>query len=58
MDRHRADRDARDATRKAAWESAARGDAINRELKGQTGPGKKGTLADRGKMIRNFSILC
>jgi len=49
MDRHRVDREARDATRKAAWESSARGDSINRELKGQSGPGKKGTLADRAK---------
>ena len=49
METHRNDRDARDATRKAAWESSARGDAINRDLKGAGGPAKKSTLADRAK---------
>jgi hypothetical protein len=49
METHRNDRDARDATRKAAWESSARGDAINRDLKGPGGQAKKSTLADRAK---------
>jgi uncharacterized protein YdcH (DUF465 family) len=49
MDRHRNDRDIRDATRKAAWESNARQDDNNRKMAGMAGPGKKSTLADRAK---------
>jgi hypothetical protein len=49
MENHRNDRDARDATRKAAWESSARGDAVNRDLKTTGLPAKKSTLADRAK---------
>jgi hypothetical protein len=49
MERHRNDRDARDATRKAAWESNARQDDNNRKMAGMGGPGKKSTLADRAK---------
>jgi hypothetical protein len=49
MENHRNDRDARDATRKAAWESSARGDAVNRDLRSTGVPAKKSTLADRAK---------
>jgi hypothetical protein len=49
MERHRSDRDTRDATRKAAWESNARQDDNNRKMAGMGGPGKKSTLADRAK---------
>jgi hypothetical protein len=49
MERHRNDRDVRDATRKAAWESSARQDDNNRKMAGMGGPGKKSTLADRAK---------
>ena len=43
------DREQRDATRKAAWESSARQDDTNRKLASMNGPGKKATLADRAK---------
>jgi hypothetical protein len=49
METHRQEREQRDATRKAAWDSAARNEGVNRNLQGVTGPGKKGTLADRAK---------
>jgi hypothetical protein len=49
MERHRNDRDVRDATRKAAWESNARKEDNNRKMAGMGGPGKKSTLADRAK---------
>jgi hypothetical protein len=49
MDTHRQERDARDATRQAAWDSTARNDGINRSLQAAGGPAKKGTLADRAK---------
>jgi hypothetical protein len=49
MERHRNDRDVRDATRKAAWESNARQEDNNRKMAGMGGPGKKSTLADRAK---------
>ncbi|KAH7379150.1 plasma membrane snare protein-like protein [Phaeosphaeria sp. MPI-PUGE-AT-0046c] len=49
MATHQQERDQRDATRKAAWDSAARNEGINRNLQGMSGPGKKGTLADRAK---------
>jgi hypothetical protein len=49
METHRQEREQRDATRKAAWDSAARNEGVNRNLAGVSGPGKKGTLADRAK---------
>lgn len=49
METHRQEREQRDATRKAAWDSTARNEGINRSLQGMSGPGKKGTLADRAK---------
>jgi hypothetical protein len=49
MDTHRSERDQRDATRKAAWDSAARNEGVNRNLQSMSGGAKKGTLADRAK---------
>ncbi|KAH6638413.1 plasma membrane snare protein-like protein [Boeremia exigua] len=49
MDNHHRDREARDATRKAAWESSARQDDQNRTMQGMSGAGKKASLADRAK---------
>jgi hypothetical protein len=49
MDTHRQERDQRDATRKAAWDSAARNDGVNRNLQGMSAAQKKGSLADRAK---------
>jgi hypothetical protein len=49
LDRTRNDREQRDATRRAAWESNARQDDTNRKMAGMSGPGKKSTLADRAK---------
>lgn len=49
MDTHRQERDQRDATRKAAWDSAARNDDFNRQMGGMGGANKKSTLADRAK---------
>jgi hypothetical protein len=49
LDRARNDREQRDATRKAAWESNARQDDSNRKMAGMSGSGKKSTLADRAK---------
>jgi len=49
METHRQERDQRDATRKAAWDSAARNDGVNRNLQGINGGAKKGSLADRAK---------
>jgi hypothetical protein len=49
MQQHHDDRDQRDATRRAAWESNARKDETNRQMAGMGGPGKKSTLADRAK---------
>jgi hypothetical protein len=49
MDTHRQERDQRDATRKAAWDSAARNDGVNRNLQGMGAAQKKGSLADRAK---------
>jgi hypothetical protein len=46
MDTHRSEREQRDATRKAAWDSAARNEGVNRNLQGMSGGAKKGTLAD------------
>jgi hypothetical protein len=49
MDTHRSEREQRDATRKAAWDSAARNEGVYRNLQGMSGGAKKGTLADRAK---------
>jgi len=49
METHRQERDQRDATRKAAWESTARNEGFNRQMQGMGGSGKKSTLADRAK---------
>jgi hypothetical protein len=49
MDTHRQEREQRDATRKAAWDSAARNEGVNRNLQGIGGGAKKGSLADRAK---------
>jgi hypothetical protein len=49
MEKHHNDRDVRDATRKAAWESSARNEGFNRSLQNTGGPSKKSTLADRAK---------
>lgn len=50
MDTHRNERDQRDATRKAAWETSARQDGVNRAMQSSGGAAKsKGTLAERAK---------
>jgi hypothetical protein len=49
LEKSRNDREQRDATRKAAWESNARQDESNRAMAGMSGAGKKATLADRAK---------
>jgi hypothetical protein len=49
MDAHQTERDQREATRKAAWDSNARKNETQRQLAGAGGPGKKSTLADRAK---------
>jgi hypothetical protein len=49
METHRLEREQRDATRKAAWDSAARNDGVNRNLQGLSAGNKKSTLADRAK---------
>jgi hypothetical protein len=49
METHRLEREQRDATRKAAWDSTARNEGVNRNMQSMSGPGKKGTLADRAK---------
>lgn len=49
METHRTEREQRDATRKAAWESSARADATSRGMQGMGGAKSKGTLADRAK---------
>jgi hypothetical protein len=49
MDTHQQEREQRDATRKAAWDSAARNDGINRSLQSASGGPSKGTLAERAK---------
>ncbi|KAL6702471.1 Protein transport protein S9 plasma membrane t-SNARE [Coniothyrium glycines] len=49
METHRTEREQRDATRKAAWESSARADNVNRNMQGMGGAKSKGTLADRAK---------
>jgi hypothetical protein len=50
METHRTEREQRDATRKAAWDSAARNEGTNRNIQGMGGAAKKGTLADRAKV--------
>jgi len=49
METHRQEREQRDATRKAAWDSAARNDGATRGLQNMTAGQKKSTLADRAK---------
>ncbi|KAJ4334048.1 Protein transport protein S9 plasma membrane t-SNARE [Ascochyta clinopodiicola] len=49
MENHHRDREARDATRKAAWESSARQDNQNRTMQGMSGANKKASLAERAK---------
>jgi hypothetical protein len=49
MDNHHRDRETRDATRRAAWESSARQDGNNRAMQGASGGGKKASLAERAK---------
>ncbi|OSS49622.1 hypothetical protein B5807_05885 [Epicoccum nigrum] len=49
MDNHHRDRETRDATRRAAWESSARQDGNNRAMQGASGTGKKASLAERAK---------
>ncbi|KAH7123993.1 plasma membrane snare protein-like protein [Dendryphion nanum] len=51
MDTHRQEREQRDATRKAAWESTARGSQVTKGGPGGGGAGGAGksTLADRAK---------
>ncbi|KAF1939241.1 hypothetical protein EJ02DRAFT_382114 [Clathrospora elynae] len=48
IETHRSDREQRDATRKAAWESSARQDNMNRSMQG-AGPKTKSSLAERAK---------
>lgn len=49
METHRTEREQRDATRKAAWESSARNDGVNRNMQGMGAGGKKASLAERAK---------
>lgn len=49
METHRTEREQRDATRKAAWETSARTDGTNRAMQGAGGVKGKGTLAERAK---------
>lgn len=49
MENHQNDRAQRDATRKAAWESSARTDGVNRSLQAAGGAKGKSTLAERAK---------
>ncbi|KAF1925306.1 uncharacterized protein M421DRAFT_70242 [Didymella exigua CBS 183.55] len=49
MDNHHRDREARDATRRAAWESSARQDDQSRSAAGLSGPAGKSSLAERAK---------
>lgn len=49
MDTHRTEREQRDATRKAAWETSARTDGVNRAMQGGGAAKSKGTLAERAK---------
>ncbi|KAJ4332371.1 Protein transport protein S9 plasma membrane t-SNARE [Didymella glomerata] len=49
MDNHHRDREARDATRRAAWESSARQDDQSRTIAGMSQGNKKSSLAERAK---------
>ncbi|KAF2132998.1 hypothetical protein P153DRAFT_283961 [Dothidotthia symphoricarpi CBS 119687] len=49
METHRTEREQRDATRKAAWESSARNDGVNRNMQGAGRGATKGSLAERAK---------
>jgi hypothetical protein len=49
METHRTEREQRDATRRAAWESSARADGVNRNIQGTGGQKGKSTLAERAK---------
>ncbi|KAF2850687.1 hypothetical protein T440DRAFT_396374 [Plenodomus tracheiphilus IPT5] len=49
METHQNERAQRDATRKAAWETSARTDGVNRSLQAAGGAKGKGTLAERAK---------
>lgn len=49
MENHHKDREQRDATRKAAWETNARADGVNRSMQGMGGAKGKSTLAERAK---------
>ncbi|CBX95679.1 hypothetical protein IAQ61_004510 [Plenodomus lingam] len=49
METHQAERAQRDATRKAAWETSARNDGVNRSLQTVGAAKGKGTLAERAK---------
>lgn len=49
MENHHRDREQRDATRKAAWESNARSDGVNRSMQSMGGAKGKSSLADRAK---------
>lgn len=49
METHRNEREQRDATRKAAWESSARNDDVNRSMQGMGAGNKKSSLAERAK---------
>ena len=49
MDNHHRDREARDATRRAAWESSARQDNNQRAVQGAGAGAKKSSLAERAK---------
>lgn len=49
MENHRSERDARDASRKAAWETSARQDGFKRGIQSTGGAAGRSTLADRAK---------
>ncbi|KAL1594688.1 Protein transport protein S9 plasma membrane t-SNARE [Nothophoma quercina] len=49
MENHHRDREARDATRRAAWESSARQDNNQRAVQGAGAGAKKSSLAERAK---------
>jgi len=49
MDNHHRDREARDATRRAAWESSSRQDTQTRTIAGMSGANNKSSLAERAK---------
>ncbi|KAF1842723.1 uncharacterized protein K460DRAFT_367681 [Cucurbitaria berberidis CBS 394.84] len=49
MENHHNDREQRDATRKAAWESNSRTEGVNRSAQGMGGAKSQSTLADRAR---------